>query len=94
MPPLARQIASCLLDFGKKMNLSWTSYGDDTFEPDFKAQASAFDHLAKGIEDAMDEIPDNNRIFGKLVIVDANEVEPMVSYRDVASDSLLERFVR
>jgi hypothetical protein len=65
LPPLARQIESCLVDFAKKMNLTWTSYGDDTFEPDFEAQSSAFFQLAKGIEDAMDEIPDNIRILGK-----------------------------
>jgi hypothetical protein len=47
------------------MNLTWTSYGDDTFEPDFEAQASAFFHLARDIEDAMDEIPENNRIWGE-----------------------------
>ena len=65
LPPLARQIESCLVDFAKKMNLTWTSYGDDTFEPDFEAQALAFFQLAKGIEYAMDEIPDNIRIWGK-----------------------------
>jgi hypothetical protein len=59
-PPLARQIESCLVDFAKKMNLTWTDY-----EPDFEAQASAFFHLIKGIEDTMDEIPDSNRIWGK-----------------------------
>lgn len=42
LPPLAGQIESCLLDFAKDMNLTWTPYEDDTFEPDFKAQASAF----------------------------------------------------
>jgi hypothetical protein len=56
--PLARQIEFCLTDFAKKMNLTWTDYGD-TFKPDFEAQASAFFYLAKDIEDAMDEIPDN-----------------------------------
>lgn len=63
LPPLARQIESCLMDFARKMNLTWTPHGDDNFEPDLEAQASAFFHLAKGIEDAMDEIPDNNRIW-------------------------------
>ena len=107
LPPLARQIESCLLDFAKKMNVTWTSYGDDTFEPNFEAQASAFFHLAKGIEDAMDEIPDNNRILrkpqDKPVIVGANVqmpicvdkqkigVEPTVTYSDVASEILVER---
>jgi hypothetical protein len=33
-PPLARQIESCLLDFGKEMNLTWTPCGDG-FIPDF-----------------------------------------------------------
>jgi hypothetical protein len=61
-PPLARQIESCLMDFAKKLNLTWTDYGD-TFEPDFEAQASAFFHLARGIEDAMDEIPENIRVW-------------------------------
>jgi hypothetical protein len=28
-------------------------------------QASAFFHLIKGIEDAMDEIPDNDHIWGE-----------------------------
>jgi hypothetical protein len=46
------------------MSLTWTDLGD-TFEPDFEAQAAAFFHLEKGIEDAMDKIPDNNRIWGK-----------------------------
>ncbi|OBT59989.1 hypothetical protein VE03_10775 [Pseudogymnoascus sp. 23342-1-I1] len=96
MPPLARQIESCLLVFAKKMNLTWTSYGNDAFEPDFKAQASAFFHFTKDIEDAIDEIPDNNRVFRKaqdeLVIVDANvKVEPSDSNRDIASDILMER---
>ncbi|KAL5346708.1 hypothetical protein ACLOAV_008415 [Pseudogymnoascus australis] len=107
LPPLARQIESCLLDFAKKMNVTWTSNGDDTFEPNFEAQASAFFHLAKGIEDAMDEIPDNNRILRKPqnepVIVDTNvqmptrinkqkvEEEPIASDKDVASDSLMKR---
>lgn len=50
------------MDFAKKMNLTWTPYRDDNFEPDFEAQASAFFHLAKGVKEAMDEIPDNNRI--------------------------------
>lgn len=65
LPPLARQIESCLTDFVKRMNLTWTPHGNDAFEPDLEAQASGFIHLAKGIEDAMDEIPDNNRIWGK-----------------------------
>jgi hypothetical protein len=51
------------MEFAKKMNLTWMPYGDGTFEPDFEAQASAFFLLAKGIEDAMDEIPDNIRVL-------------------------------
>jgi hypothetical protein len=65
LPPLARQIESCLMSFAKKMNLSWMSHGDGDFEADFEAQSLAFFQLAKGIEDAMDEIPDNIRIWGK-----------------------------
>jgi hypothetical protein len=65
MPPLARRIESCLMIFAKKMNLSWISHGDDDFEADFEAQSSAFFQLVKGIEDAMDETPDNTRIWGK-----------------------------
>lgn len=65
LPPLARQIESCLMSFAKKMNLSWTSGGDGYFAADFVAQSSACFQLAKGIEDAMDEIPDNSRILGK-----------------------------
>jgi hypothetical protein len=38
--------------------MTWTPHGNDAFEPDFEAQASAFFHLAKGIEDAMDETPE------------------------------------
>ncbi|OBT62159.1 hypothetical protein VE03_08351 [Pseudogymnoascus sp. 23342-1-I1] len=96
LPPVARQIESCLIDFAKKMNLTWTSYGNDAFEADFKAQASAFFHFTKGIEDAMDEIPDNNRVFRKaqdeLVIVDTNvKVEPSDRNIDIASDILMER---
>jgi hypothetical protein len=51
LPPLARQIKSCLMSFAKKMNLSWISHEDDDFEADFEAQSSAFFQLAKGIED-------------------------------------------
>jgi len=65
LPPLARQIESCLMDFAKKMNLTWTPYGNDGFVPNFEAQALAFFQLAMGIEDAMDEIPDNNPILGR-----------------------------
>jgi hypothetical protein len=65
LPPLARQIESWLMSFAKKMNRSWMSHGDGDFEADFEAQSSAFFQLAKGIEDAMDEIPDNNRIWRK-----------------------------
>ncbi|OAF59420.1 hypothetical protein VC83_04455 [Pseudogymnoascus destructans] len=64
-----------------KFNPTWTSLGDDDIEPDLEAQASAFFHLAQGIEDAMDEIPDNNRILRKpqdeLVIVDTNVQMPI-----------------
>ena len=64
LPPLARPIEFCLMDFAKKMNLTWMPYGDGSFEPDFVAQASAFSHLAKGvIEDAMGEIPNNIRVL-------------------------------
>ena len=38
IPPLARQIESCLLDFAKKMNLTGTPHGNDAFEPNFEAQ--------------------------------------------------------
>jgi len=48
MPPLATQIESCRLDFAKKMNLAWTPHGNDAFEPNFEAQASAFFHLENG----------------------------------------------
>lgn len=65
LPPLAQQIESCLMGFAKKMNLSWISHRDDDFVADFEAQSSAFFQLAKGIEEAMDEIPDNIRIWGK-----------------------------
>jgi hypothetical protein len=47
------------------MNLTWTPLGKDAFKPDFEAQSLAFFQLAKGIEDAMDEIPDNIHIWGK-----------------------------
>jgi hypothetical protein len=53
------------MSFAKKMNRGWMSHGDGDFEADFEAQSSAFFQLAKGIEDAMDEIPDNNRIWRK-----------------------------
>jgi hypothetical protein len=107
LPPLARQIESCLMDFAKKMNLTWTSYGDDTFEPNFEAQASAFFDLASSIENAMDEIPDNNRILRKpkdeLVNVDINvqmptrvnkqkvKEKPTASDKDVASGNLMKQ---
>jgi hypothetical protein len=64
-PPLARQIESCLMNFAKKMSLTWTDLRD-TFEPDFEAQAAAFFHLEKGTEDAMDEISDNICIWGEI----------------------------
>ena len=51
------------MDFVKQLNLIWTSYGDAAFEPDFEAQALAFFQLAKGIEDAIDEISDNIRVW-------------------------------
>ncbi len=79
LPPLAQQIEFCLVEFAKKMNLTWTPYGYGTFEPDFDAQASAFFHLAKGIEDAMDEIPDNIR------------VQHIATSKDVAMESLMKR---
>jgi hypothetical protein len=53
------------MSFAKKMNLSWISHGDDDFEADFEAQSSAFFQLAKGVEDAMDEIPDNIPYLGE-----------------------------
>jgi hypothetical protein len=79
LPPLARQIELSLVEFAKKMNLTWTPYGDGTFEPDFDAQASAFFDLAKGIEDAMDEIPDNIR------------VQHIATSKDVATETLMKR---
>lgn len=65
LPPLARQIESCLVDFAKNMNLTWTPLGNDAFKPDFEAQSSAFFQLVEGIEDVIDETPDNTRIWGK-----------------------------
>ncbi|KFY48545.1 hypothetical protein V495_01245 [Pseudogymnoascus sp. VKM F-4514 (FW-929)] len=107
MPPLARQIELCLMDFAKKMNLTWTSIGDNTFDPNFEAQASAFFDLASSIENAMDEIPDNNRILRKpkdelanaginvqmptLVIKQKVKEKPTVSDNDIASDNLMKR---
>lgn len=66
LPPLAWHIECCLMDFAMKMNLTWIFHGGDTFEPDFEAQAAALFHLANRIEDAMDEIPDNNGIYGEI----------------------------
>jgi hypothetical protein len=93
------------MDFAKKMNQTWTSYGDDAFEPNFEAQASAFFDLASSIENAKDEVPDNNRVLRKpkdeLVIVDINvqmptcvnkqkvKEEPTASDEDVASQPFL-----
>jgi hypothetical protein len=37
-----------LMDFAKKMNLTWTSHGDSAFEPDFEVQALTFFQLATG----------------------------------------------
>jgi len=37
----------------------------NAFKPEVEAHASAFFHLAKGIEDAMEEVPDNNRLLTK-----------------------------
>ena len=65
MPPLARQIEFCLRSFAKKMNLSWISHGQGDFAADFAAQSSAFFQLAEGIEDVMDEIPDDIHNWGK-----------------------------
>ncbi|KAL3420124.1 hypothetical protein PVAG01_08623 [Phlyctema vagabunda] len=78
LPPLARQIESCLVAFAKEMNLTWTPTGNDAFKADFDAQATAFFHLAKGIEDAMDEIPDNIRVHN------------ISTPKDVATESLEE----
>lgn len=50
LPPLARQIESCLMSFAKKVNLSWMSHGNGDFEADFEAQSSAFFQLAKGLK--------------------------------------------
>ncbi|PVH69206.1 hypothetical protein DL98DRAFT_578469 [Cadophora sp. DSE1049] len=46
LAPLARQIESCLVDFAKKMNLTWTPLGKDAFKPDFEAQSLDFFQLA------------------------------------------------
>lgn len=48
LPPLARQIDSCLIAFAKEMNLAWKPQGSDGFIANFTAQSSAFFHLAKG----------------------------------------------
>lgn len=106
LPRLARQIESCIINFAKKINLTWISLGNNGFKPDWEGQASAFFHLAKGIEDAMDEIPDNNRVLKKhqdrLVIMENNvqtpfrvnnqeiKVEHTVTGEDVDSDSITE----
>lgn len=76
--PLARQIESCLVAFSKEMNLTWTPLGNDAFKANFDTQATAFFHLAKGIEDAMGEVPDNIR------------VQRIVTSQDVATDSVEE----
>lgn len=59
------------------MNLTWTPLGDDAFKADFDAQAEAFIHLAKGIEDAMDEIPNKIR------------VQHFATSKDIVSESLM-----
>lgn len=64
--------------FSKEMNLTWTPLGNDAFKANFDAQATAFFHLAKGIEDAMNEIPDNIRI------------QRIITSQDVATDSVKE----
>ncbi|CZS92515.1 uncharacterized protein RAG0_03131 [Rhynchosporium agropyri] len=77
--PLARRIEFCLVAFAKEMNLTWTPAGDDAYEVDFDAQATAFFHLASGIEDAMDDAPSNIR------------VQHFATSMDVATVSLMER---
>lgn len=69
---------SCLVAFAKEMKLTWTLLGNVTFRANFDAQATAFFHLAKGIEDAMDEIPDIIR------------VQRIATSQDVATESLEE----
>ena len=66
--------------FTNEMNLTWTPLGNNTFKPDFNAQASAFFHLANGIEDAMDNIPDNIRVW------------QIATSKDVVTESLMKCF--
>jgi len=55
------------------------SNSSSRYKPDFDAQALTFFHLAKGIEDAMDEIPNNIR------------VQHFATSKDVATESLMKR---
>lgn len=59
LPPLTRWIESCLVEFSKRMNTSWTCYGNKKFSPGYGEQATTFSILAETLEDAMDEIPDS-----------------------------------